>query len=284
MSKRILMGHNALRGDLCINLPAIQWLHRHDPDWIVDMPIHRPLADMAPLFFNLPYLNSTIITEAHDGFPSSRDLDLLRHRAYDLVGNPMQPHADDRWHQRIHQTAVVLEDYFQQPLPRDEQQIELVRWFDPITTSTHFYSKGKMLAFAPFAGYASNKTNDKMVSVARAQEIVNYVLSKGYGIVQLGGSDEPRLNGATQLEGVDYFYSVRVMLGCKALIHTDTGMGWVASGYKHPQLGLYGHRYYGVDHVDNIQPRNPNAMFLDAPTVADIPLDKITQAIDNLLS
>ena len=274
--KRILFGHSGLRGDLVINLPAIKWLHKHEPDWLIDMPIHRPLADMVPLFQNLPYLNGTIITEAHDGFPSEGDLDLLRHRAYDMVGNPMQPHKDDRWHQRIHQTAAVLEDYLNQPLPLEEQQIELTRWFE-VDDQPHW------VALAPFAGFASNPINPKRLTVERAQETVNHLRKRGFCVLQLGGKDEPPLQEATQFLG-SYFEAVKAMLGCRALISTDTGMGWVASGYKHPSLGLYSDAYHGADKVCNIQPRNPNALFLSAPNVNEIPFDKVAESLHHLIN
>lgn len=269
---KILFGHHGQRGDLAINLPAIEHLHRKG--FVVDMPIHRQFADMAPLFLNLPYLNSVFITDDYEDFPSARDLTLLAVRKYDEICDPMQPHRMDRWHDHMHQTSCVLYDYANETLEEADQQINLVKWFDSLDQSG-------LIAFAPFAGnYAPG--NPKALSEQRAHEIVCAINKAGYGVVQLGGPGEPRLYGTFQ-EKWSYFESVRVMLGCCALIHTDTGMGWVASGYKHPQLGLYSHQYYGEDKVHNIQPRNPNAQYLSAANVNEIDLDSIVNSLKLLL-
>jgi len=276
---RILISHPGLRGDLAINVPALCRIHRDSPDIQIDMPIHKGFADMVPLFLNHPCLNPVIV-DGYNDFPTAADEVMLKERGYSRVFNPMQPHRiwpdGQEWHQHCHQTSAVMYDYLGSVLKPADEQIRLVRWFDPIPHD-------KTVAFAPFAGFASNPNNDKRLSTERAQEIVDYLIAKGWNVLQLGGAGEPVLTGATFLT-CDYFTSVRHTLGCRALIHTDTGMGWVVSGYQHCQLGLYGARYYGAAKIGNIQPRNPNGIWLDAPTVADISLDTLTQAIDTLLS
>lgn len=272
---RILLGHEGLRGDLAINVPAISHVRRNSPGLEIDMPIHRDFADMVPLFLNHPDLNPVIV-DGYNDWPTAKDDALIKSRGYSQVFNPMQPHRRDDWHQHMHQCSAVLFDYFSQTLRPDEEQIHLVRWFEPI-------KHHRAVAFAPFAGFASNPNNDKRLSTERAQEIVDYLVAAGWTVLQLGGPGEPHLTNAVQLT-CSYFESVRHVLGCRALIHTDTGMGWVASGYQHPQLGLYGNYYYGAAKVGNIQPRTPNGIFVDAITVAKIPLDRITQSIDTLLA
>lgn len=271
---RILLGHHGLRGDLAINLPAIQHLRSHG--FRIDMPIHRQFADMLPLFANHPALNACVITDDYESFPSDKDRAMLATREYANVFNPMIGHRDDAWHQRMHQTSAVLYDYFGRELPVEEQQIELVKWWDETANITN------CVAFAPFAGnYAPG--NRKALSVEKAQQIVDLVMTMGYLVVQLGGPNEPKLEH-TFSEPTSYFDSVRRMLGCRALIHTDTGLGWICSGYKHPQLGLYSHEYYGVDKVANIQPRNPNGTYLSASNVNDISVDSILHSLTMLLA
>lgn len=270
---RILAGHHGLRGDLAINLPALTELH----DAVgcdIDMPIHRQFADMIPLFMNLRGINP-VITEDYEHFCGQGDRRLAKARGHDRTFNPMAPHRLDRWHDHMHQTAAVSYDYFNRELPIEKQQIELVRWFEDLSPSGH-------ITFAPFAGSYS-PSNTKALSKDRAQEIAGMIRRKGYGVIQIGGPGEPKLEG-TFCEQRSYFDSVRVILGSRALIHTDTGIGWVTSGYKHPQLGLYSHAYYGEDKICNIQPRNPNALHLSAPNVNEIPLDSIAKSLDTLLS
>lgn len=272
---KVLLGHPGLRGDLVMNLPTISYLC-DEFGWDIDMPLSKRFIDMMPLFANHPKLRSVFVTDEYDNFPSQRDREGLAGRDYDRVFNPMQRHTMDRWFERMHQTDAVLFDYMGMQLPAPRRQIQLTQWFDTL-------AQDKSVAFAPFAGFTSNPNNDKRLSVERAEQIATYVMSKGYRVVLLGGPGEPSVLGVSP-GTMDYFTSVRVMLGCGALIHTDTGLGWVASGYQFPQLGLYGHRYYYKTNVANIQPVNPRGIYLDAPTVGDIPFDQIAAAIDQLLS
>jgi ADP-heptose:LPS heptosyltransferase len=276
---KILATHHGLRGDLAINVPAIERLKKKYPNILIDMPIHKQFADMSPLFLNHSAINSAFITDDYEKFPNEKDKIMLMKRGYSHILNPMKRHLDDRWWASMHQTTAVLFDYTEgeEILPESERQINLTKWFDvPVLTKT--------VAFAPFAGYAYNINNDKMLSINMAQKIVDFLISKGFKVLQLGGSNEPMLKNATPFQVGTYFDSVRHMLGCNFLIHTDTGMGWYASAYKHKQLGLYGHRYYGKDNVKNIQPVNPNSLYLDAATVAEIEFDKITEAIEKISS
>ncbi len=270
---KILIGHPGLRGDLALNVPAIEFLSQHT-SYVIDMPVHKQFADMLPLFANHSAFNPVVI-DGYDTFPTERDKTLIKMRGYTRVFDPMLPHRDEWWQFR-HQTSAVLWDYVNVELPLDCQQINLVQWFD-------VEKRGNWVAFAPFAGWSHERKNDKMLLVEKAQEIVSELIVRGYQVLQLGGSDEPRLEHTTFIAS-SYFESVRNMLGCKMLLTTDTGITWVASGYKFPTVALYGHRYYGSDKVGNIQPRNPNALYLDSKTVNEIPLDIIMQTVDTLLN
>lgn len=272
---KILIGHEGLRGDLAINIPAIEYLKSRYPDAQIDMPIHKRFADMLPLFAN-QFAFNPVILDGYDDFPTAKDQEFFALREYDHRFHPMQPHRIDRWHDKMHQTSAVAYDYLGMTLSESAQQINLYRWFDVTPLK-------RTVFFAPFAGFESNPFNDKMLTVSRAQAIVDYIVGLGYHVAHMGGPGEPFLWNVSLMRG-GYFESVREMLGSSLLLHTDTGAGWVASGYKHPQLGLYGHRYYGADKVCNIQPRNPNATYLDAPNVNEIPLETIFVAIKERLS
>lgn len=273
---RVLFGHHGLRGDLAINLPAITFLSEQF-GWDIDMPINRRFAEMTPLFLNHPHLRSVVVSDEYDTFPSVRDGEMLKSRSYDRVYSPMQPHRSDRWFESLHQVEAVLYDYIGMKLPQEYRQIRLTKWWNDAMFPE------KVVAFSPFAGFESNPDNDKRLSVARAQEVVDYLRHKSYVVLQMGGPTEPRLDGTTPLIG-SYTDSIRSMLRCRALITGDTGAVWYASAYQFPTLGLYGHRYYTKRFLSHIQPINPNALYLDASTVADIPMDQIKVSIDHLLS
>jgi ADP-heptose:LPS heptosyltransferase len=103
----------------------------------------------------------------------------------------------------------------------------------------------------------------------------------GYKVLHLGAADEPVLKWAANL-GLPYFESVRHMLGCELLIHTDTGLGWIASGYKFKQIGLYSNADF-KEFTKNIQPKNPNSVYLDASSVNDIPIDSIIKTVETMV-
>jgi ADP-heptose:LPS heptosyltransferase len=80
--------------------------------------------------------------------------------------------------------------------------------------------------------------------------------------------------------------TVRLMLGCKCLITVDTACSWIASAYSFPTIGLYGSEYYirnGNNYISSIQPINPNATYLDANNVNDIPIELIVKNIKKML-
>ncbi len=115
-----------------------------------------------------------------------------------------------------------------------------------------------------------------------AQWIVDMIRDKGHWVLQIGSPDEPKLDNCSKLD-TDYFSSVRNVLGCKGMIMGDSGLNWLLSGYDFPVLGLYSQRYFG-EFLRNIQPLNPNGIYLDAPKISEIPLDLIAQNLDTLLT
>ncbi len=157
----------------------------------------------------------------------------------------------------------------------DNGKLTLNRWFEP--------TKGfdRYVALQAFAG-SYDPTNKKQLTIERAQEIVDLVRARGYQVLQLGLSSEPRLRDTLRLD-TDYFTAVRNLLGCRALITTDSGFAWAASCYDYPTLGLYSHSYYGKDHVGAIQPINQNAVYMSEENVNDIPLHYIDTALTTLL-
>lgn len=269
---KILFGRHGQRGDLAINLPSIEYLHRVNEGRVsIDMPINSRYSDMAPLFLNHPAINSVIITDDYNNFPSQPDKDLLLSKRYSKIFNPMQPHRNDLWWKEDHQVSVNLYDYCDARLNEEEQQINLVKWFKEVRL-------GGWIAFAPFAGFYSPQNNKKL-SLEVAKQIVTKLNSIGYFVLHLGGNDEPDI-GAKRFD-LNYFESVRHMLGCDLLLHTDTGLGWVASGYKMRQIGLYSNADYG-EFTKNIQPKNPNALYLEATNVNEISVDSILKAVQTI--
>lgn len=271
-------GFNPLRyGDLFINLVACRALRQMDPDSHLTFVLNANYRSAAPLFLDQPDIDRVHIThKATDGF-DKEDWQWVNEQRFTHVFNPMQDHlhSEPWWRTGRNQPQEVA--YIHRiPLPPGETgKLSLNRWFEP--------SKGfeKCVAFQPFAG-SYDPHNMKQLSPAQAQRVVDLIRARGYQVLQMGLPTEWRLDKVTFID-TDFFGAVKNLLGCRALITTDSGFNWAASCYDHPTLGLYSHAYYGKDRVSAIQPLNPNAIYLDDANVNDIGLESISAALDKLL-
>lgn len=269
-------------GDLFMNLVAWRTVKRLDPDAHVTFLLNGNYRSAAPLFLDQSDIDSVHITHSPVGDLDEVDLKWVKEGRFHQVFSLMADHQhNDPWwtHRNQPQEVCYMHGI---PLPADETgKLSLNRWFEP--------TKGldKWVALQAFAG-SYDPTNTKQLSIARAQEIVNLILVKGYKVLQMGVPSEPKLEGTVRLES-DFFGGVKDLLGCRALVTTDSGFNWAASCYDHPTLGLYSHEYYdlgpygGENRIHTIQPLNPNAIYLSDRGINEISLQDISTALDRLL-
>lgn len=263
-------------GDLFMNLAAWRALKRLDPEAHVTFFINGNYRDAAPLFLDQPDLDRVHITNSPVGDLDDIDRAWCREQGfYGLLSMmPDHNHAEPWWLTGRNQPQEVC---FMHGLPvLDDGKLALNRWFEPTKGLT------KWVALQAFAG-SYDPANKKQLTIERAQDIVSLIRARGYQVLQLGLSSEPYLRDTLRVD-VDYFGAVKNLLGCRALVTTDSGFAWAASCYDHPTLGLYSHEYYGKDYVRAIQPINPNAIYLDEANVNDIPLHYIDASLTTLLS
>lgn len=263
-----------MRGDLCMATVAARSFKEQHPGSHLTLGIGPQYADMLPLFAHHPYIDDLHVYHSYDNWPDATDMAYLKGAAYDVVFNGMPPHRDEWWRHR-HQYAETCH-MVGLPIPSDIKPI-LTKWFDV----PKFVKP--TIAFAPFAGYYA-PNNDKRLSVEQAQYIVDR-LNDGcqVHVLQLGGSDEPRLKGTLQPD-LDYFSSVRHMLACRLLLHTDTGMGHIAGAYNHPSVGIYASYRYDTNLITHIQPLHSRFRAVVANTMPEIDLDKVVQACQDVLA
>lgn len=269
------LGFNAHRyGDLFINLVACRILKKIDPDSHLTFLINGNYRAAAPLFLDQLDIDKIHITHNPVGGFDEKDIEWIKTQRFSYIFNPMQDHRDQWW---FHRNQPLECAYMHNiPIPKDETgKLKLNRWFD---LKSEFKEWVTIQAFA--GSYDPN--NKKQLSPERAQQIVDLLIKRGYKVLQLGVSSEHKLIGTTRIQN-DYFEMIRDMLSCKLLITTDSGTAWAASCYDHPTLGLYSHEYYGKDRIGAIQPLNPNAIYLDAGNVNEIPLHMIDTALSKLL-
>lgn len=270
-------------GDIFMNLVAWRTVKRLDPDAHVTLLLNGNYRSAAPLFLDQPDIDSIHITHSPIGDFDKVDLEWLSKGRFAWVYSLMADHNhSDPWWLHRNQPQEIC--YMHQiPAPPDETgKLHLNRWFEP--------SKGltKWVALQAFAG-SYDPLNTKMLSIQRAQEIVDLIRARGFEVLQLGIPSEPKLNHTTRIDN-DFFGAVKDLLGCRALVTTDSGFNWAASCYDHPTLGLYSHEYYdmgphgGENRVHTIQPLNPNAIYLSARGINDIRLESIDRNLAKLLS
>lgn len=278
-------GFNSLQfGDLVINTFAARVLKEKYPESKLTFVINKDYKDIAPLFINHPHIDYIkILDKNRDGFSQS-DKDWVKKQDFDLVFNPMQDHNhSDPWFLKRHQAAEVC---FMHRLANEKEcqkfdnKLYLNKWFDSANLVPYFGNRG-VVAIQAFAG-SYNPKNDKMLTIEKAQSIVDYLIELGFNVLQLGIESEPKLFNTYRFN-TDYFNSVKNMLGCKFLITTDSAMSWISSAYEFPTIGLYSNSYYGKEFVKNIQPINPNAEYLDADNVNNIPNQEIFAVIDGMV-
>lgn len=265
--------HGHRYGDIFMGLAAFEILKMHEPDCETTIIINGDYREAAPFFLAQKSVDKIYITDNPVGSFNEKDMEWIRAQKFTYIFNPSKDHDhSDPWWKHRNQP---LELAYMHGLYINEHsgKLYLNKWFksDPVFKN--------YIAFQPFAG-SYDPNNKKALSVSFAQEIVNGIIKLGYDVLVLGGPNEPKLNNVVKLP-TDYFVSGKNLLSCKALVVCDSGFNWMASCYDFPTLGLYSHEYYGEKYVKNIQPINPNAIYLNRSSVNEIPLDEI---ISNLLT
>lgn len=263
------------RGDLVISTVAARSFKQHHPEVTLTLGLNKQYADMAPLFVNSDF-DDVHFYDGYDKWPRHpRDTEYLKRAGYDHVFDAMPKRANEAtWWQTEHQCQNACSTY-QLPYPKDGHQCRLAKWFD-VPDYRGYVAFNYVGAF--YAGYP----NQKSYSPARAREIVQLIRARGYKVLVLGHPKEPLLED-TELAPSGYFDAVKTMLGCKAFVGIDSGFTWVSSAYSHPTLACYSDAYYTKQYVGSIQPVNPNAQYLSAPSLNDIPVADIDARLSMLL-
>ncbi len=260
-------------GDLVISTVAARAFKQKHPNSHLTLGIHKNYHAISELFKFNEFFDDVHFYSGDENWPDEQDKKYLDLQQFDIVFNAMPKRPNEsNWWQSESQVENICTIFGLQP--PDNLQCSLTQWFD-----TPDYNK--CIAFAPFGAWP-HYPNNKSLSVTRAQEIVDFILSQDLGVWQLGHPNEPKLRGTIK-NPLTYVENIRSMLGTRGLVTIDSGVNWVASAYSFPTLGLYSNSYYSPKYVCNIQPHNQNAMYLDAPNVNDINIELIKEKIIELI-
>lgn len=272
----IFVGCQGQFGDIIIDTVLYRLCRLLYPNKKIIANINKKNFDIIPLLYNNKYIDGVRIWDGYDDWPNSKDKEFIRSVSENsIVFNATPKNTSNYWfrHYHITQENCIRYGFNDLSVLNNDLECYLDRWFD-------VDKKDNYIAFAPFAAWY-NPNSDKRLSLVRAQEIVNMLIGMGYKILQLGGFDEPKLENVEKYN-YSILESIKSMLGCKLLLHTDTFLGWPCSAYKHKQIGLYSNAYYG-QYMKNLQPFNKNSIYLERFNVNEIPLEEIETSIKQLI-
>lgn len=278
MNKLQIIGTNqGQRGDLIMGTVVARAIKEKFPNSYFSLGINKQYEDMAPLFYNHPYIDSVSIWEGYDNWPTQNDIQHAKQ--FDVVLSPMPQHPNSHcWYKLVnHQTEASC--IMNGLTPPKDLQCYLTKYFEVQGSKDY-------IAISPFTAW-----DKKNISIEKWQSIIDYIVkTRGFNVLQLGGANEHRFENTFYPNDMhyswmpwNYFESVKKMLGCTFTITLDGGLCWAASAYNHPTLGLMGLHYNGLNSSKLYQPINLNGHYLEAPRAEDIPNELIFQKIDEMI-
>lgn len=279
----------SLIGDLIMSLPQLYYFKNKYKNIYVYFVIHKKIAYCAPLFFNNPLIDKIIISGEWSSF-NTDDYNLAS--KCDVITTKIdhskkiildREHIDNFWYNKrtcIEETALMSGitdlDKF---TSIDERYPKLTKWFDPgfdepQKKGAYTYSKQeskknkilkKSLSIWPFAGYgrSKNRNPDSKWWANLVQKFTNNKIH----VYHFGYVNEPFFSNETSyyhnLTKLSFFEQIKISLGTRLTLGTDSGSLWVLSAYSHPTITLLTNWY--DNHKENFKatlPINKNGKYI----------------------
>ena len=252
----------SLIGDLIMSLPQLKYFKKKHKNPYINFVIHKKIAYCAPLFFNHPDIDKIIISGEWSSFDSN-DYNIaskcdvvttkLDHKNKKILD---RYHDDKYWYNKrscIEETALMsgIND-FNETLSENEKIPYLTKWFDTgfediQKKAAYTYEKvdskkndvlSKSVAVWPFAGYGRSKNRNPNLNWWKS--LVSDFNKKSIKVFHFGYINEPNLSEDKtyyeKLTDLDFFSQIKISLGSKLSIGTDSGSMWVLGAYSHPSL------------------------------------------------
>jgi len=255
----------SLIGDLIMSLPQLNYYKNKHKDIYVNFIIHKKISYCAPLFLNHPLIDKIYISgewssfnKADYDFASKCDvvtteIDHINKKIIDRK----HPDRTDWYNVRscIEENALMsgIND-LNQNLQSGEEYPVLTKWFDvgfdlPQKKGAYTYKKkedninfvlSNSISIWPFAGYgrSKNRNPDDKWWV----DLVSKFIENKIHVYHFGYINEPKLSNDSifyhNLTNLEFFTQIKISLGTKLSLGTDSGSMWVLSAYKHPTLVL----------------------------------------------
>ena len=271
----------SLIGDLIMSLPQLKYFKNKYKDTYINFVIHKKISYCAPLFFNHPYIDRILISGEWSSF-NENDYNIAS--KCDVVTTNLDHNNKkilDRFHENKHwynQRSCIEETALMSgitDLNNSLNEIDkipyLVKWFDvgfedAQKKAAYTYNKidskknkilSKTLAIWPFAGYGRSKNRNPSEEWWRT--LVTKLIDNSINVYHFGYFKEPKLSENKKyyhnLTNLDFFNQIKISLGSKLAIGTDSGSMWVLAAYNHPIIVL-GTNWYD-NHTENLKATIP---------------------------
>lgn len=220
-------------GDSIMALPILNFLELKFPKSYKYWVLNKRFSQSAQFYLNHPLIDNIRITEKNEQLGES-DKELIKY--CDIVFNiqPNHPELDDSWYHNFNcceetfRMAGLNLDLYKSLSPK-EQKPKLYQWFD-------VENKKDTIGIWPFAAYGKNCGRNP--SFDWWNEVIKE-LKKDYKIIHFGHFSEPKFdNEDINLTNLSLFDQVKISIGCKLNINTDSGSGWLIGAYGVPQISL----------------------------------------------
>lgn len=228
-------------------LPALNYLKQEFPNSYIIFPISKKTCQSAPLFINHSLIDKIIVLDTWESLEGD-NLEIAK--SCDIRINPFPQHPpcpglivgiDNFWwnhynccEETFRMAGLDIEGY--KKMSPQMQKPRLEPWF-PIE------KLDKTIAFWPIAAYG--KEPKRSPSLDWSQELIFLLLKMGYNVIRFGHPNEPKFNIEqpnscyfSDSRGLSFFEQIKLSLGCRLAINTDSGSGWVLGAYGHRQISL----------------------------------------------
>ena len=281
----------SLIGDLIMSLPQLNYYKSKYKDIYVNFVIHKKISYCAPLFFNHPLIDKIHISGEWSTFDEN---DYLIASKCDVVTTKID-HSNKKILDRAHTDRVdwynvrscIQENALMSGISDLDNEIDksqqipyLTKWFDvgfeaeqkkaaytyeKVQSIDLNYTLSNSIAVWPFAGYGRSKNRNP--TKEWWYELIKKFTDNKINVYHFGYFNEPNLsndkNFYHKLTDKDFFSQIKISLGSKLSLGTDSGSMWVLSAYAHPTITLLTNWY--SNHNDNFTaalPINKNGDYI----------------------
>ena len=272
-----------------MSLPQLNYFKNKYKNIYTYFVIHKKISYCAPLFFNHPLIDKILISEKWSSF-GTNDYNLASSCDYTTVNfDHKNKKILDRHHQikdwYNHHSCIDECAYmsnindFNKFISNDEKFPMLYKWFDPgfedlQKKGAYTYDKKESkennilensISIWPFAGYGRSKNRNPEPSWW--EELIDIFLKNRIHVYHFGYVNEPILAINNEhyhnLTKLDFFSQIKISLGSKLALGTDSGSMWVLAAYSHPSITLITNWYENHNkNFNSLVPPNKNGDYI----------------------